>query len=309
MQPHLSVLLKECLEIFSESTIEVFVDGTLGAGGHSLAILEQHPEIKHMIVIDQDEVALEIAKARLNSWKEKITFIHDNYSRLQKILQALEIDQVDGIFLDLGVSSMQFDRAEKGFSFSKDGPLDMRMDQRQDLTAADIVNHYSEADLGRLFRDYGEEKNWRRAAYAIVKARASEPILRTSQLSQILQTALYNPKKKGLHPATLVFQALRIAVNRELDHLEAVLPQAIAALKPEGRMGVISFHSLEDRIVKKVFQFEASDKLSTSGIGGMFLDKQPKVEILTRKPLIPSEEEVRENPRARSAKLRGIKKV
>ena len=306
---HTSVFLNECIEIFQDLNIKIFVDCTLGAGGHSEAILKTHPEIEKFIAIDQDETAMQIAQKRLEPWNNKIVFVRENFGKLEQILKDLHIQQVQGIFMDLGVSSMQFDQAEKGFSFSKEGPLDMRMDQRQILTAADIVNHYSEKDLARLFRDLGEEKQWRKAAQAVVKARMQKPILTTLELSQILQVALYNPKKRNLHPSTLIFQALRIEVNKELDHLKNALPSAIKHLEVQGRLGVISFHSLEDRIVKNVFQYEASDKLSTSGIGGMFLDKQPTVKLVTRKPWIPSQAEIEANPRSRSAKLRVLEKV
>ena len=204
---------------------------------------------------------------------------------------------------------MQLDTPEKGFSFSKNGPLDMRMDPSASLTAEEIVNTWSEQELGRIFRDYGEEKQWRSAARSIIKGRERKALKTTQDLVDILYPALKYKAKKGIHPATLVFQALRITVNKELEVLEKVLPDALALLSPGGRLAVMTFHSLEDRIVKNYFRFVASDKYDTSGIGGMFLDKTPEAYILTRKPVGPSEEETQINPRSRSAKLRVVEKI
>lgn len=307
---HTSVLLQEVLHFFEGRTIHKFIDGTLGAGGHSEAVLKAHPEIELLIGIDQDPVARAIAQERLALWDNKVRIVTGNFADLDKHLSAMEIDRVDGILLDLGVSSMQFDMPEKGFSFMRDGPLDMRMDPTRELTAAYIVNHWSEHDLGRIFRDYGEEKRWRPAAYAIVNARKVAPITTTFELAAALSQALKpHPYKKGIHPLTLVFQALRIAVNAELEVLESIIPMAVDKLNIGGRLGVISFHSLEDRIVKNAIRFAASDKMDTSGLGGgLFLDKEPIVNILTKKPIIPTTEEIEENPRSRSAKLRVIEK-
>lgn len=307
---HASVLMQEVLHIFEGRLIYCFVDGTLGAGGHSEAILKAHPEIDLLIGIDQDPVARAIAEERLAPWNKKVRIVPGNFSDLNQHLSLMKIDHVDGILFDLGVSSMQFDLPEKGFSFMRKGPLDMRMDPTQELTAAYIVNHWSERDLGRIFRDYGEEKRWRAAAFAIVSARKAAPISTTLELTAALSQALKpHPFKKEIHPMTLVFQALRIAVNAELETLESVLPVAIDKLNTGGRLGVISFHSLEDRIVKNAFRFAASDKMDTSGFGdGVFLDKEPIVNILTKKPIIPTTEEIAENPRSRSAKLRVIEK-
>lgn len=307
---HTSVLLQEVLHFFEGRIIHKFIDGTLGAGGHSEAILRAHPEIEQLIGIDQDPVARAIAKERLAPWADKVRIVTGNFADLDKHLSALEIDRVDGILLDLGVSSMQFDMPEKGFSFMRDGPLDMRMDPTKDLTAAYIINHWSEHDLGRIFRDYGEEKRWRPAAYAIINSRKIAPITTTFELATALSQALKpHPFKKGIHPLTLVFQALRIAVNAELEVLESIIPTAIDKLSIGGCLGVISFHSLEDRIVKNAIRFAASDKMDTSGLGGgLFLDKEPIVNILTKKPITPTTVEIEENPRSRSAKLRVIEK-
>lgn len=306
-QPHISVLLNELLSFFEGRHLKCFVDATLGAGGHSEAFLKEHDEIELLIGIDQDPVARQIAQDRLTPWKDRVQIFPGNFSDLTTCLKKFNVRQVDGIIFDLGVSSMQFDLAEKGFSFMREGPLDMRMDPTAPLTAAEIVNTWEEGELGRVFRDYGEEKYWRRAAREIVRSRQEKPILTTLELAEVLRRALpYS--KKGINPATLVFQALRICVNNELHVLEKVLPAAIECLAPGGRLGVITFHSLEDRIVKNVMRLAASDKVQTSGLCGLFLDKEPIVDLVTRKPLVPSDQEIAENPRSRSAKLRVVEK-
>lgn len=299
---HKSVLLQEILGVFRDYELSTFVDGTLGAGGHAKAMLQEHPEIESFIGIDQDPLALQIAQKTLEEWEGKVQFIHGNFV-------DFEGEEVDGILLDLGVSSMQFDREEKGFSFSKEGPLDMRMDPTAELTAADVVNTWSEKELGRVFRVYGEEKRWRAAARAIVGARKEAPFRTTLDLVNVLFSVLRNRKKKDIHPLTLVFQALRICVNRELERLQEALPRLIRCLRKGGRLAIISFHSLEDRIVKNAFRYAASDKENTSGIAGVFLSKKQEVKILTKKPIIPTEEERWGNPRSRSAKLRVIEKL
>lgn len=299
---HKSVLYKEVISSFKDLKLSRFVDGTLGAGGHSGMILEAHPEIEELVGFDQDPQAMEIAKQNLAPFEKKLRLISDNFGNLSEYVKS-----ADGILVDLGVSSMQLDRPEKGFSFRFEGPLDMRMDPKNPISAEIIVNEWDEKQLGRIFRDYGEEKRWRRAAYVVAQARKEKRIETTSELVAVLETCLYDPKSK-IHPLTRVFQGLRIAVNRELDVLEAFLPQALHALTPGGRLAVISFHSLEDRIVKHFFRNQASDKVSTDGIGGMFLDKEPEGVVLTTKPIEATEEEVLENPRSRSAKLRVFEK-
>lgn len=306
--PHLSVLLNDVLFYFKNSLLKTFVDGTLGAGGHAEAILKNHPEIQTFVGIDQDPLALNIAKQRLEDWKNKTTFISGNFENLARHLDSLKLHKVDGIILDLGVSSMQFDLPEKGFSFMREGPLDMRMNPQDDLTAEEIINTWSEERIGYIFREYGEEKQWRAAAKTIIKARENKHISTTLELAEVLNP-IFAWKKKGINPLTLIFQALRICVNRELEVLERVLPEAIEKLSPGGRLAVISFHSLEDRIVKNCFRFSASDKYDTVGIGGVFLDKEPLVKILTKKPITPSDQEIEINPRCRSAKLRVIEKI
>ncbi len=309
-RPHVSVLKDEVVSAFADTKLHVYVDGTLGAGGHASVILQEHSELDCLIGIDQDPIALSIAQKRLDQWRQRIRFEHGNASELLDIVQRCGFETIDGMLLDLGTSSMQLDTAERGFSFSKEGPLDMRMDPRNPLTAEEIVNTWSEGELGRIFREYGEEKRWRAAARAIVKARTEEPLTTTSQLVKILDGALYRPRgRRDLHPATLIFQALRIAINDELGALAKVLEGALQILRPGGRLAVISFHSLEDRVVKRCFQYAASDKENTSGMGGMFVDKAPTVKVITRKPIVPSEEECRVNPRSRSSKMRVVEKL
>ncbi len=307
-KPHQSVLLEEVIEAFKETYLHTFIDGTLGAGGHSEAILKAHPEIKRFIGIDQDKVARAIAKERLSPWKEKVTIVEGNFSHLSDYLKQLNIETFDGILFDLGVSSMQLDMPEKGFSFMREGPLDMRMDEENPLTAEEIVNTWKEEELAKVFRDFGDEKKWRFAAKCIVEQRMITPFKTTTQLANFLSQKLFS-KKPHIHPATLIFQALRIAVNDELKVIQSTLPLAIKHLAPKGRMAVISFHSLEDLIVKTLTRFSASDKMDTSGLGGgLFLNKEKEIILITKKPIMPSEQEIANNPRSRSAKLRIIEK-
>ncbi len=306
--PHAPVLLQEILQAFAGLKLHTFVDCTLGAGGHAQALLTAHPEVERYIGIDQDPQARAVAQAFLAPWEKKVIYVAGNFKELDRHLQQLGIEQVDGILLDLGVSSMQLDQPEKGFSFMREGPLDMRMDPSNPLTAEIIVNTWLEQELARVFWDFGEEKQGRQAAHAVVKARQHKPLKTTKDLADVLYPVLSRKAKKSINPLTLVFQALRIVVNGELEALEKVLPQAIRRLRPGGRLAVISFHSLEDRLVKNVFQYEASDKENTSGLAGLFLDKTPTVSLVTRKPLMAADEETEHNPRSRSAKLRVVEK-
>jgi len=308
--PHRSVLLEEVLASFEGVCLDVFLDGTLGAGGHAEAILAAHPEIERYIGIDQDQQALSLASQRLEKWKDKLQLSHANFSKFDEVLNALSIFALNGALVDLGVSSMQLDQSERGFSFSKAGPLDMRMNFESALTAEEIVNEWSEAEIGRIIREYGEEKKWRLAARKIVEKRVEGRIVTTTQLADLLKPLFpWNPRK-GINPLTLIFQALRIAVNRELAVLDDFMPKMIDRLIPGGRLAVISFHSLEDRIVKEHMRLAASDKWDTSGLGGgLFRDKKPTGTLVFKKPLKPTEEEVQQNPRSRSAKLRVIEKM
>lgn len=309
---HQSVLLKETVSSFEGLDLKVYVDGTLGAGGHAFEILKAHPEISLFIGIDQDESALEIAKDKLFPFKDKIELFQGNFFQIKSFLAKAQVEKVDGILVDLGVSMMQLRTPERGFSFIKEGPLDMRMDQTKSLTAAEIVNEWSEEELGEIFYRFGEEKKWRKAAKVIVERRKVKLIETTSELTDLLRPYLEEPvwkKASRTHPLTKIFQALRIAVNQELEVLEQFLPLAVEALQKGGRLAVITFHSLEDRIVKHFFQYAASDKETTSGRGGLFLDKIPIGKILTKKPLAPTEEEIALNPSCRSAKLRVFEKL
>jgi 16S rRNA (cytosine1402-N4)-methyltransferase len=307
--PHQPVLLSEVLEAFSGLTLHVVVDGTIGAGGHAQALLEAHPEICHYVGIDQDPVALAIARDRLKPWEAKTVFRQGNFNEIDSFLKEFSLPSPNAILVDLGVSSMQLDQPVRGFSFMHEGPLDMRMNPNLDLTAATIVNTWTESELGYIFRTYGEEKQWKVAARTIVNTREERPFLTTSDLKNTLTSVLARHSKKGIHPLTLIFQALRICVNRELEVLESFLPKSIDLLAPGGRLAVISFHSLEDRIVKTHMRLAASDKWETVGLGGIFRDKEPTVKLISKKPIEASVDEITRNPRSRCAKLRVVEKV
>lgn len=306
--PHISVLKEEVLDSFRPMQLHRFIDGTLGAGGHAEALLKSHPEIEEFVGIDRDKSALKIASERLQPFNGKTRFLHAQFSNALETLLKEGEGVYDGILLDLGVSSMQLDEEERGFSFREEGPLDMRMDKTNPLTAGIIVNTYPEEELGWIFREWGEEKMWRKAAQAIVRARSEAPLSTTKELADLMQAAIRS-RKPQIHAATLVFQALRIAVNDELKAIDEALPIALRLLKKGGRLAVISFHSLEDRIVKRFFQKESLDKESTSGIGGLFIDREPALRSVTRKPLEATDQEVADNPRSRSAKLRVAEKL
>ena len=298
--PHISILEQEMASYFSSLHLKVFVDGTIGAGGHAKRILEEHPEIDFFLGLDQDPEALAIAKERLSPWKDKVHLVHSNFAYFDTYLQKHKISSVDGFFFDLGVSSMQLDLDYKGFSFLKEGPLDMRMDPSNPLTAAEVIATRSEKELGRIFQEYGEEPRWKRAAQAIVEERKKKPITTTTQLSNILVNELKTKIRGRLHPATLVFQALRVYVNQEIEVLEQALTKVVSWLNPEGIVGVISFHSFEDRLVKNLFRDEA--RKTKEG-------HEKRLTLLTKKPLVPTLQEIRMNPRARSAKLRFAQKL
>jgi 16S rRNA (cytosine1402-N4)-methyltransferase len=305
--PHRSVLLDEVKALFAPVELRTFIDGTLGAGGHSAALLEAHPSLTRLIGIDRDDVALNYARERLSPWGERVTCLKGNFSSMASLArsQGLEEGSVDGILVDLGVSSMQLDTADRGFSFMREGPLDMRMGQNETLTAATIVNTWTEEELRQLFWRFGEEPQGRLAARLIVAAR---PLHTTTELAAVLRPLERRGRSK-IHPATRVFQAIRIAVNGELQALADLLPQALKLLRRGGVLAIISFHSLEDRPVKEFFRSASSDKEDTRGLAGLFINKIPQVKLLTRKPLIANEEEQRGNPRARSAKMRAVEKL
>lgn len=287
MSQHTPIMVAEFLSFFEGKTLETFVDGTIGAGGHAAALLAAHPEVKLFIGLDQDPGALQLAEEELAPFKTTVRLIQSNFRHL-----GSHVVVADGIFLDIGVSSMQLDQPERGFSLYKEGPLDMRMDPGSRLTAAEVVNKFSERKIGEILRDYGEEPRWKRTAKAIVEGRSEGYYKTTEDLNRILKPVLTWGGRRGkkIHPFTLVYQALRIYVNDELGALEEGLDCAIDRLSPGGRLGVITFHRLEDRVVKQRFRSD------------------PRVEVLTKKPLEASEEEVKANPRARSAKLRFVEK-
>ena len=302
---HKSILLNECMEGLSIKEDGIYVDGTLGGGGHSFHILERLGERGRLIGIDQDEDAIKAATKRLEAFANKVTIERDNYEHFQTILSTLSIPKVDGILLDLGVSSYQFDEADRGFSYRFDAPLDMRMDRRQDFTAKDLINNYSEQELYRIIRDYGEDKFARNIAKHIVKEREKKPIETTFELSEIISHAIpMKMRVQGGHPAKKTFQAVRIALNRELEVLEESIEGMIKALKPEGRLCIISFHSLEDRIVKKAFRTAEDPCICPKDFPICTCGRKSLGKVISKKAIIPSDLEMEENPRARSAKLR-----
>lgn len=307
MIPHLSVLAHEVIEHFQpilRHPTAVIVDGTLGAGGHSEALLRAG--VHHIIGVDQDHSALAIAQARLSPFVGQVDYVQANYVDMPKHVRQLGYSQVNGILLDIGVSSMQLDQQERGFSFMQDGRLDMRMNQDQPLTAEEIVNTWSTTELADIFIRYGEEKYSRHLANVIVENR---PFSTTRQLASVIEARKPAQWKERIHPATRIFQALRIAVNQELDVLEATLPKAIELLAPYGRLAVITFHSLEDRIVKQIFKAATVDCICPPKQPICTCDKRAIVESITRKPIVPTASEIERNPRSRSAKLRIVEKL
>lgn len=302
---HKSILLNECMEGLSIKPDGVYVDGTLGGGGHSFHILERLNEKGRLIGIDQDEDAIEAATKRLAQFEKQVTIVRDNYEHFQEILSALSISEVDGILLDLGVSSYQFDEADRGFSYRFDALLDMRMDNRQDFTAKDLINDYSETELYHIIRDYGEDKFAKNIAKHIVMERTKKPIETTGELAEIVSHAI--PMKirvAGGHPAKRTFQAIRIALNRELDVLKDSLDGMMRSLKPGGRLCIITFHSLEDRIVKQCFKTAEDPCICPKDFPVCSCGRKSLGKVITRKAILPSESEQEENPRSKSAKLR-----
>lgn len=290
-QVHKPVLLNEVLHFLEPKKNGIYLDATLGLGGHSEAILKNFQNIKLLVGMDWDEEALDLAKKRLAQFKDKTSFYLANFKDLNMILEEENIEGFDGILMDLGLSSYQLDQSGRGFSFMRDEPLDMRMDRSGTVLASDMINKLPEERLEKLIRFYGEEPWAKKIAKEIVKKRGEKPILSTSQLANIVKEAIpkkFHPRK--IHPATKTFQAIRIAINREFENLTTGLEKAVDALKPDGRILVISFHSLEDRIVKHFFK------------------KNSQLEIITKKPIRPTKEEITQNPRARSAKLRVAQK-
>ena len=303
---HYSVLLEETIEHLNIRPDGIYVDGTLGGAGHASEVAKRLSEKGRLIGIDQDADAIRAAGERLKPFGDKVTIIRSNYANMKEELHAIGIEHVDGIVLDLGVSSFQLDTPERGFTYrDADAPLDMRMDDRQSLTARDIVNDYSEMDLYRIIRDYGEDKFAKNIAKHIVMERQESPILTTKRLAEIVDHAIpMKMKKQGGHPAKRTFQAIRIEVNHELDVLEKNLNDMIDLLNPGGRFCIITFHSLEDRIVKNAFRTAQNPCVCPSDFPVCVCGRKPKGRVITRKPILPSGEEMEVNPRSKSAKLR-----
>lgn len=302
---HKSVLLNETIDGLNIQPDGIYVDGTLGGGGHAYEVCRRLGDKGSIVGIDQDAAAIEAAGNRLKDFGEKVTIVRSNYCDMKSKLHELGIDKVDGIVLDLGVSSYQLDTAERGFSYREDAPLDMRMDTRQKMTARDIVNDYEEMELYRVIRDYGEDKFAKNIAKHIVAARKVKPIETTGELTEIIRASIpMKYQKKSGHPAKRTFQAIRIELNRELEVLKDSLDDMIDLLNPGGRLCIITFHSLEDRIVKSAFRKNENPCTCPSDFPVCVCGKVSKGSILTRKPILPSKGEMEENSRAKSAKLR-----
>ena len=307
---HRSVLLYETVDGLNVKPDGTYVDGTLGGGGHSLELCRRLGPKGSIVGIDQDAAAIKAAGIRLKDFGEKVTIVRSNYCDMKSRLHELGIDKVDGIILDLGVSSYQLDTAERGFSYREDAPLDMRMDTRQKMTARDIVNDYEEKELYRVIRDYGEDKFAKNIARHIVIERGRAPIETTGQLTEIIRRAIpMKFQKKSGHPAKRTFQAIRIELNRELEVLRDSLDDMIDLLKPGGRLCIITFHSLEDRLVKTAYAGWAKGCTCPPDFPVCVCGKTPKVKLIGKRPIVADDGELSDNPRARSAKLRVAEKL
>ncbi|WP_310605511.1 16S rRNA (cytosine(1402)-N(4))-methyltransferase RsmH [Anaerosporobacter sp.] len=307
---HKSVLLEETIDGLNMKPDGIYVDGTLGGGGHAYEVCKRLGEKGRFIGIDQDAAAIEAATERLKEFSDKVTIVRSNYCNMRQVLQELGIEKVDGIVLDLGVSSYQLDTAERGFTYRENAPLDMRMDQRNDQTAKDIVNDYSEFDLYRIIRDYGEDKFAKNIAKHIVRAREEKPLETTDELIEVIKAAI--PMKVRMntgHPAKKTFQAIRIELNKELEVLNDTLNDMIELLNPEGRISIITFHSLEDRIVKSIYRNNENPCTCPPSFPVCVCGKKPKGKAVTRKPIVPTDEEIEENKRSKSSKLRVFERV
>lgn len=306
---HISVLLNECIDNLNITPDGIYVDGTMGGGGHSLEIAKRLTTGR-LICIDQDPNAHEAAGKRLAEYKDRITFVRDNFGNIANILDSLGIEKIDGMLLDIGVSSHQLDEAERGFSYQQDAPLDMRMNPDRPFSAYDVVNGYDEDELDRVIFTYGEERWARRIAQFIVKEREAKPIKTTGELVDIIKKAVpKGARKDGPHPAKRTFQAIRIEVNGELEVLQRAIDDVAARLAVGGRLCIITFHSLEDRIVKEAFRKQENPCICPPQFPVCVCGKKPLGRVITRKPILPSKEELEENPRSRSAKLRVLEGV
>ena len=306
---HISVLLNECIDNLNIRPDGIYVDGTMGGGGHSLEIAKRLTTGR-LICIDQDPNAHEAAGKRLAEYKDRITFVRDNFGNIKSILDSLGIEKIDGMLLDIGVSSHQLDEAERGFSYQQDAPLDMRMNPDRPFSAYDVVNGYDEDELDRVIFTYGEERWARRIAQFIVKEREAKPIETTGELVDIIKKAVpKGARKDGPHPAKRTFQAILIEVNGGLEVLQRAIDDVAARLAVGGRLCIITFHSLEDRIVKEAFRKQENPCICPPQFPVCVCGKKPLGRVITRKPILPSKEELEENPRSRSAKLRVLEGV
>lgn len=306
---HVPVLYQEVMDSLNIRPDGFYVDGTTGGGGHSSGICQRLSEAGTLLAVDRDTAALEASQKRLAEYPCKKIFLHSNYSDVRRIQEATG-RPVDGILLDLGVSSFQLDAAERGFSYMHDAPMDMRMNEEDSLTAYNVVNEYSEGELKRIIKEYGEERWASRIAQFIIRRRAEAPIETTGQLVDVIKAAIpASARRNGPHPAKRTFQAIRIEVNGELDHLKRAVDQLPDLLAPKGRLAIITFHSLEDRIVKEAFAQRLNPCTCPPEFPVCVCGKTPDVKKVTRKPVVPSDEELEVNPRSRSAKLRVIEKL
>ena len=306
---HRSVLLDECMEGLAIKPNGIYIDGTAGGGGHS-AEIARHLEDGRLIAIDQDEAAIQAASNRLAPLGKNTTVVRSNFCEIARVCESLGVDAIDGVLMDLGVSSYQLDTPERGFSYQADAPLDMRMDKRRALDAYTVVNTYTEQEIKKILFTYGEERFAPAIAAAIVRRRAERPIESTGELADLIKYAMPPAAREGgHHPAKRSFQAIRIEVNGELDVIEPAIRDSVRLLKPGGRIAIITFHSLEDRIVKQAFASLAQGCTCPRSFPVCVCGNRPTVKVVTRKPILPSAEELEQNPRSRSAKLRVAEKL
>lgn len=307
---HVSVLLDECIKGLNIKSNGTYVDGTIGGAGHACAICKKLDETGHFIGLDQDNNALEISKERLHDVRPKVTLIKSNFVDIKQVLERLNVGGIDGMLIDLGVSSHQLDEPSRGFSYMHNAPLDMRMNQDALYNAYELVNTMSKQDLYQVIKMYGEEKWAKRIAEFIIKEREIKPIQTTYELVEVIKKAIpQGARKDGPHPAKRTFQAIRIAVNRELEIIAPMIQDSVVKLKQGGRLCIITFHSLEDRIVKHTFRELENPCTCSKDLPVCICGKKPVVKVVTRKPILPSVEEIERNPRSRSAKLRIVEKL